>query len=82
VRQRHVQYVRHAPRADDVVVVEQVAALEVGVDGHVLFHAREWTAASHLAQNITEFLRIKCIAELNEAWKERDLFFCEVRERC
>jgi len=82
VRQRHVEYVRHTSRADDVVVVEQVAALAVGVDGHVLFHARERTAASHLAQKITEFLRIKRIAELYEVWKERNLLFCEVRERC
>ena len=82
VWQRHVQYVRHASRANNVVVVEQVAALAVGVDGHVLFHAREWTAASHFAQEITEFLRIQRIAELDEVWKKCNLLFCEVRERC
>ena len=39
VWQRHVEDVRDAARADDVVVVEQVAALAVRVDRHVLLHA-------------------------------------------
>lgn len=82
VRQRHVKDVRHASRTNNVVVVQQMAALAVRVHGHVLFHAREWTAASHLAQEITEFLRIKRIAELDEVWKQRDLLFGKVRERC
>ena len=82
VRQRHVQDVRHATRTNNVVVVQQVTALPVRIDGHVLFHAREWTAASHLAQEITEFLRIQRITELNEVWKQRDLLFGKIRERC
>ena len=63
-------------------MVQQVTALAVRIDGHVLFHAREWTAASHLAQEITEFLRIQRITELNEVWKQRDLLFGKIRERC
>jgi hypothetical protein len=45
VREGHVKDVRDASGADDVVVVEQVAAFAVCVDRHVLFHAREWAAA-------------------------------------
>jgi hypothetical protein len=54
VRQGHVEDVRDASRADDIVVVEQVAALAVGVDRHVLLHARQWSAARDGAQESTE----------------------------
>ena len=39
VGQRHVEDVRHASGADDVVVIEQMAALAIGIDRHVPFHA-------------------------------------------
>ena len=82
VRQRHVEDVRDAARADHVVVVEQVAALAVRVDGHVLLHARERAAARHGAQELAELGRVECIAEPNEVREERDLLFGEIRQRC
>ena len=63
-RERHVEDVRDASGADDVVVVEQVAALAVRVDRHVLFHAREWAAARDGAQEIAELDGVERIAEL------------------
>jgi hypothetical protein len=63
-RERHVEDVRDASRADDIVVVEQVAALAVRVDRHVLFRAREWAAARDGAQEIAELDGIERIAEL------------------
>lgn len=44
-REGHVEDIRNAARADHVVVVEKVTATGVGIDGHVLGSAREWTAA-------------------------------------
>lgn len=82
VRQRQVEDVRDAARADDVVVVEQVAALAVGVDGHVLLRAREGAAARDGAQEIAELGRVEGIAELHEVREERDLLFCEIGKRC
>ena len=66
VRQGHVEDVRDAARADHVVVVEQVAALAVRVDRHVLLHAREWAAARDGAQEVAELGRVERIAELDE----------------
>jgi len=63
-RERHVEDVRDASGADDVVVVEQVAALAVRVDRHVLFHAREWAAARDGAQETAELDGVERIAEL------------------
>lgn len=63
-RERHVEDVRDASRADDIVVVEQVTALAVRVDRHVLFRAREWAAARDAAQEIAELDGIERIAEL------------------
>ena len=77
-RERHVEDVRDASRADDVVVVEQVAALAIRVDCHVLFHAREWAAARDGAQEIAELDRIERIAELQDVREERQLLFAEV----
>jgi len=77
-RERHVEDVRDASRADDVVVVEQVAALAVRVDRHVLFHAREWAAARDAAQEIAELDGIERIAELQDVREERQLLFTEV----
>lgn len=54
IRQRHVEDVGHASRADNVVVVEQVAAFTVRVDRHVSFYPREWTATRNGAQEIAE----------------------------
>ena len=66
VRERHVEDVRDAPGADHVVVVEQVAALAVRVDRHVLFHAREGATARDGAQEIAELGRVERVAELDE----------------
>jgi len=71
VREGHVEDVRDASRADHVVVVEQVAALAVRVDRHVLFHAREWAAARDGAQEIAKLDGIERIAELEEVREER-----------
>jgi hypothetical protein len=81
VRQGHVEYVRDAPRADDVVVVEQVAALAVRVDGHVLLRAREGAAARHCAQEGAELGGIERVAQLYEVREEGHLLFREVGER-
>ena len=63
-RERHVEDVRYASRADDIVVIEQVAALAVRVDRHVLFRAREWATARDGAQEIAELDGIERITEL------------------
>ena len=81
VWQGHVEDVRDAARADHVVVVEQVAAFAVGVDGHVLLHAREGAAARDGAQEIAEPGRVERIAEAYEVREERDLLFGEIRKR-
>jgi hypothetical protein len=47
-------------------VVEQVAALAVRVDRHVLFHAREGATARDGAQEIAELGRVERVAELDE----------------
>lgn len=80
VRERHVEDVRDASRADDVVVVEQVAALAVRVDRHVPFHAREWAAARDGAQQVAKLGRIERVAELYEVREERELLFSEIRK--
>lgn len=66
VRQGHVEDVGHASRTDDIVVVEQVAAFAVCVDGHVPFYAREWTTTRNGAQEIAKLGRVEGIAELYE----------------
>lgn len=82
VRERHVEDVRDASRADDVVVVEQVAALAVRVDRHVPFHAREGAAAGDGTQKVSKLGGVERVAELFEVREERELLFAEVRKRC
>lgn len=78
VRERHVQDVRDAPRADHVVVVEEMAAFGVGVDGHVLLGARERAAAGHVLEEGAECKGVEGIAKGEEVGEEGDLGFGQV----
>lgn len=81
MRKRHVEDVGDATGADDVVVVEEVAALLVGVDGHVLLYAGEGTAASDGAEEGAEGGGVQRVAEFEEVGEEGELFLGEVVER-
>ena len=78
VREGHVEDVGHAAGADHVVVVEEVAALAVADDGHVLLGARERAAAGDGAEEGTEGRGIDSITEFEEIGEQSDLIFCEI----
>lgn len=81
VRERHVEDVRDAAGPDDVVVVEQMAALAVADDGHVLLRARERAAAGDRAQEGAKHGRVERIAQREQRRQERDLLQVEEVER-
>ena len=63
IRKRHVQNVRNATRANDIVVIEQVAAFAIRVDRHVLRFTAERSTTSDLAYKRAKFLRVERIAQ-------------------
>lgn len=81
VRERHVENVRDAARADDVVVVEQVARLGVRGDGHVLLGARERPAAGDGAEERAEARAVERVAQREEVREEGALCVGKERER-
>ena len=80
VRKGHVEDIGSPTGTDDVVVVEQVASLFVGVYGHVLFRARDGTASCNGPHEASKLLRVQGVAEGKEVWEESDLFLGEVVE--
>jgi hypothetical protein len=80
MREGHVEYVRDAPGANDVVVVEEVAACGVGVDGHVLFCAGERPTACDSAEERAEGGGVERVTESEEVGKEGDFVGREVVE--
>lgn len=81
VREGHVEDVGDATGADDVVVVEQVAAFGVVVHGHVLFAAGEGAAACDGLHEGAEFGGVEGVAQDEEVGEEVQLGFGEVGER-
>ena len=62
-RQRHIQYIRHAPRPNDVVVVQQVAPRRVRVHRHVPLRTGERPAPRHGAQEGAERGGVERVAQ-------------------
>lgn len=80
IRQGHVQDVGNPAGANDVVVIEQITPLLVGVHGHVLFRARDGPASGHGTHKGPKLIRIQGVAKGKEVREESDLIFGEVIE--
>jgi len=66
----HVEDVGEATGANDVVVIEEMAAFGVGIDGHVLLDARERTTAGDCTQEAAKLRRVEGISEGKEVWEK------------
>ncbi len=77
----HVENVGNASAADDIVVIEEMAAFRVRIDRHVLFLTRQRSAAGDGSEERTEFVRVERIAEPEEIRQEGYLGGAEVIER-
>jgi len=70
----HVEDVGEATGTNNVIVIEEMAAFRVGIDGHVLLDARERTATSDCTQEAAKLRRVEGIAEGKEVWEKGYLF--------
>jgi len=68
--ERHVEDVGEATSANDIVVIEEMAAFGVGIDRHVLLEPRERTAAGDCTQEAAELGRVEGIAKGEEVREE------------
>lgn len=81
VGEGHVEDVRDSAGTNNIVVVEEMTAFCVRVDGHVLLYAGQGTAARDCTQEVAELGRVKGITKCKEVGEKRDLFWGEVIER-
>ena len=70
----HVEDVGEATGTNNVIVIEEMTAFGVGIDGHVLLDARERTATSDSTQEAAELRRVEGITEGKEVWEKGYLF--------
>lgn len=76
----HVENIGHAAGADHVVVVEEMAAAGIRIDGHVLGRARERTTTRHGLKKRTEARRVEGITKGEKVREEGTLVVGEIGE--
>ena len=81
MREGHIEDIRDTSGTDDIIVIEQMTAFCVSVDGHVLLTSRERSASRYGAYELSEFFRVEGISECEQTGKEGELRFVQVRER-
>ena len=81
MREGHIEDIRDASGTDDIIVVKQMTAFCVSVDGHVLFASRERSASRYGAHELSELFRVEGISECEQIGEEGKLGFVQIRER-
>ena len=73
MREGHVEDIGDTSSTNDIIVIKQVAAFCVSVDGHVLLTSRERSASRYGAYKLSELFRVEGISECEQTGKESEL---------
>ena len=73
MREGHVEDIRDASSTNDIIVIKQMTAFCVSVDGHVLLVSRERSATRYGAYKLSELFRVEGISECEQTGKESEL---------